>query len=786
VSSSFYSVILIALNNSFALRNKCHHEYSRGTIQYKGSLDTSLIVEHVRDMRAGYRITSTCAEMEQAFQFSRALFTFQTISDFPMDNEVSANKNHNLHFSPQLPNTFDLKLAETKPSDFSIEDAILRPIQAFIESRGDTLTPNEVILTNSREPSISEDHVEAFQIIIRMGTDGSETAAASHAQPDWNDVLAAHIFEKCVSKTIRSWRSIHQSPISNPPWKVFNHAQFHSTLTKIRTSRVAPSQNTVSPATAATVSSDNSPSPPVHQHKTTDSPRQILPIDEHEETILDTVKNQRVTIIRGETGCGKSSRVPIMLLRAPPPEVGQKCVKMFISQPRRIAAKSLADRVRSCEPDLRNKIALRMGHGVREYETNETQAWFVTTGYLVKLLANNPQKFDSHTHLIIDEVHERSVDTDILCLLCKRLLASNSKIRLILMSATLAAKIYQDYFDVRFPPIHVGAKRFPIEEFYVEDLDHHIHLPSKQLEAANVIYQFCEKNYCNTTPPSHLVEKMHGLAVQIALSVGSNGSSVLIFVPGMADIVSITDLVEKVEVHGIAFTCFPIHGDIPFEDQLQAFEPAEPGQVKVIIATNSAESSITLPDVDHVICLGLCKQITYNATSHRQILLPTWISKASATQRAGRTGRVRPGTVYRLYARNTFEHYMDSFEPGEMSRIPLDSVILNLADMLKEEVIPILLDCLEPPNISNIDRSFQSLYDSNFITSPDDGGEITKLGSLVVGLGIDLTLGSLVGLGIQFGVAAEAVQIAGILSFPKTPWVMTNPVFHDPETFNGK
>jgi HrpA-like RNA helicase len=130
---------------------------------------------------------------------------------------------------------------------------------------------------------------------------------------------------------------------------------------------------------------------------------------------------------------------------------------------------------------------------------------------------------------------------------------------------------------------------------------------------------------------------------------------------------------------------------------------------------------------------------------------------------------------------------MDSFEPGEMSRIPLDSVILNLADMLKEkEVIPILMDCLEPPDISNIDRSFQSLFDSNFITGPCDGSEITKLGSLVVALGIDLTLGSLVGLGIQFGVAAEAVQIAGILSFPKTPWVMTNPMFHDPETFNGK
>lgn len=196
------------------------------------------------------------------------------------------------------------------------------------------------------------------------------------------------------------------------------------------------------------------------------------------------------------------------------------------------------------------------------------------------------------------------------------------------------------------------------------------------------------------------------------------------------------------------------------------------------------------------------------------MLAPTWISRASATQRAGRTGRgkiewdplkffllfivlhyvysiifffppsVRKGTVYRLYSRNAFKTYMQPFDQGELVRSPLDNTILSLRDMLDESVTPILLECLEPPDISTIERSFQSLHASNFISEATDDGLITSLGSLVVALGIDLTLGAFVGLGIQFGVAAEAIQIAAILSFPKPPWAISSPIYHDTLTFN--
>jgi HrpA-like RNA helicase len=403
-------------------------------------------------------------------------------------------------------------------------------------------------------------------------------------------------------------------------------------------------------------------------------------------------------------------------------------------------------------------------------------------------LANVPEAFHKVTYLIIDEVHERSVDTDILCLLCRRLLHQNPHIRLVLMSATLAAAMYQEYFNVSEPVIKVGARRFPVEEVYLSDLLSKVRLPANKSSLVQKLSAECLKLRCSRSPSMGYMENLFSVAASLATVVGKPGTSVLIFVAGMNDIVSITDIIDLIRAPGITFTCLPIHSDIPFEDQMGAFEETKPDEVKIVIATNAAESSVTLPDVDNVICLGLCKLIEYNPTSHRQMLVPTWISRASATQRAGRTGRVRPGTVYRLYERETFTTYMEEFEQGEMVRVPLDDVILTLKEMMPDEAITdVLASCLEPPNFSTIDRSFQSLHSSQFITSPtdDESCKITQLGHFVSALGIDLALGSLIGLGIQFGVGAEAIQLAGVLSFPKSPWIQSNPLVHETKEFNS-
>lgn len=377
-----------------------------------------------------------------------------------------------------------------------------------------------------------------------------------------------------------------------------------------------------------------------------------------------------------------------------------------------------------------------------------------------------------------------TVDTDILCLLCRRLLVTNKDIRLVLMSATLATDSYREYFNIDNEPIHVGTRRFQIQEFFLEDIAS-FKIPASDKKSILEIQKEISEGKCNSAPNVNQIGKRVSVAVRLTTIVARKGSSVLIFVPGMGEIIAITEAIEKIQTAaGVEFKCFPIHSDIPFEEQMTVFDEPGENEVKVIVATNAAKSSITLPSVDHVICFGLCRQMQYNQKSHRQILMPAWISRASATQRAGRTGRVRSGSVYRLYTRDAFETYMDEFEPGEMKRIPLDSVILMLKQILHEEVKPVFKECLEPPDVATIENSFQSLHRWSFLSGPDDQSTITPLGAFVSSLGVDLSLGSLIGLGIQFGVAAEAIQMAAIMSVSRTPFQVTSLNWLSPSEFN--
>ncbi|CAJ1934533.1 unnamed protein product [Cylindrotheca closterium] len=728
--------------------------------------DPLYVARYLGEQLDGFLVSSS-NKYAKELAFVRALYNLDDLDSFPLEDasgiDESALDEHEdfaKHLRSELPFDVAKEADSALQAGLGLAETVQRCLSWYVEQT-----------SSDKSATLGLVHLKAYDELVSSSTTNNKTFELDR-RPQWSHVLACYVIEKCVSVILKSPRSSLLDGFTQPS-TLFSHYRFHSILASKETNEVG---GDISPDDRATESIKEEPVSVL-------SERKMLPIDAHEDRIIRNIANNRVTIIHGETGCGKSSRVPVMVLNAPSPEPTLPRVKFFISQPRRIAAKGLVERVRSCEPEHRQKFAIRMGHGWREYETKHTQAWFVTTGYLTRLLANHPERFDGLTHLIIDEVHERSVDTDILCLLCRRLLERNKTIRLVLMSATLATKLYKEYFMVPNDPIHVGVRTYPIVPYFVEDL-HKFKLPRNEMKAAGEIVKECQKKRCNSTPTAFELAKRFSLAANLAKAVGKPGTSVLIFVPGMNEIVVITECIEKFMVAGKRYTTCPIHSDIPFEEQMEAFKEPDKDEVKIIIATNAAESSVTLPTVDHVICLGLCRQIDYNPTTHRQILLPMWISQASAKQRAGRTGRVRPGNVYRLYTRETFENFMDEFDPGEISRVPLDSIILMLKEMLHEEVIPVLCNCIEPPSMDTIDRSFESLYRSNFIEEPDDEADITSLGCFVSSLGIDLTLGSLIGLGIQFGVAAEAIEMAAMMSFPKAPFQVANTLFHDSTTFN--
>jgi HrpA-like RNA helicase len=527
-----------------------------------------------------------------------------------------------------------------------------------------------------------------------------------------------------------------------------------------------------------------------------------LPIDAYADEIIDTIEAHRVTIIHGETGCGKSSRLPVLLERAYRSGRTAEPPTLMVAQPRRLAVRMLADRL-SGSDELGGLVGYRMGHGLRR-EDASTRVWYVTVGYVVRVLAHRPAAFDAHTHLVIDEVHERSVDHDVLTLLAKRLLATNPRIRLVLMSATIAGERFAEYFRSagapRPPILFVGARRFPVTTLYLAD--YMAHLPPKAQAAARLLAAERLGGRAQAAAPSAAVTpRQLEVATALAAGLAYPGASVLVFVAGMAEIEALSERFDALNRlppelrRFLRYAVIPVHSDVPHDEQLALLAPQAEGAgaadgeaaeavARVIVATNAVESSVTLADVDAVICLGQCKRIAYDVATHRQRLEPAWISQASAQQRAGRTGRVRPGAVYRVYSAELHAQ-LPPFEVPELQRAPLDKVILDLRAMLRadQRVLPVLQHTLDPPDTTHVARAFLALHAARLLSRPDDGGRLTALGSFVAALGTDLALGRLVGLGVQFGVPAEAVAFAAALSLPTSPFAQASALVHDPRRF---
>ena len=180
---------------------------------------------------------------------------------------------------------------------------------------------------------------------------------------------------------------------------------------------------------------------------------------------------------------------------------------------------------------------------------------------------------------------------------------------------------------------------------------------------------------------------------------------------------------------------------------------------------------------------GTAKELTYNAATHRSMLDQVWISQSSAVQRAGRTGRVRPGSVYRLYGRDRYLR-MNAFTTSEIHRQPLDKVVLDLMTLETDlTAASMLSETVEPPSIDSVLRSYHELHASHLITSPSsDEADVTNMGSFVAQLGVDLHLGRLVGLSAQSGMLIDGCALAATLSQPRSPWRIASPLIHqDPQ-----
>ena len=435
----------------------------------------------------------------------------------------------------------------------------------------------------------------------------------------------------------------------------------------------------------------------------------------------------------------------------------------------------------------------------------------MTSGVCAKLLTYKPKFFDDVTHLCIDEVHERDVDTDVcLCLARERLRRARLAPRVVLLSATLDAALLRRYFGAD-APLDIPGRRHDLARVCVEDLGTDrdpllagAWLPPRVARCRDDLARRTRELDAAGIVPRVVNAQQLELAVWLAraLTAGADGGfaarAVLIFVAGLSDIGAVADKFEALRGGNVDYVLVPVHGELPFEAQRDALlceglAPTGRRVVRILVATNAAESSLTLPDVDAVVDCGSRKLPTYDASCDRVLLRHAWASQATAKQRAGRTGRVAFGVCYHLVSSNLLNRCR-AYDAPHVQAAPLDQVVLGLRGSLPHSLAaPLLREFPSPPSEAQIADAFGLLEKRGLLevrAAPPthalptdvidayDGTPLTPAGRLAASLPVDLRLSRLVAFGAAVGRLEDATLLAAGLGQQAPPWATPLPLPH--------
>lgn len=512
--------------------------------------------------------------------------------------------------------------------------------------------------------------------------------------------------------------------------------------------------------------------------------------------IVATVRQQKVTLILGATGCGKTTQIPQFLLEDAASR-GEEC-RILATQPRRISAVSVAERVAT---ERGGRLGEKVAYKIR-FEDNiseETQLIFCTVGILLKVMQSNPN-LDGATHIIVDEVHERDLHTDFFLTLLRRVLDHRKDVKVILMSATVDPSAFQEYFTdcttVEIP----GKTNYPIEELFLEDVLGE--LPQRLLQQWRVaasrapsvkVSPFsqgplpnlpdnpervfeklpsCDFDICTDLSWAHKTspeEIDFDLVVALVEAIHKSGEEggILIFMPGWAEIVKVLENLQGSPV-GKQLQVHPLHSRIPIAEQQAIFQPPPHGKRKVIVSTILAESSITVEDIVFVIDLGRSRATFFNKDSKVSALRTVWYSKASGFQRRGRSGRCRPGKWYRLYSSFQWEA-MPEYELPEMLRSPLEELCLEVASLHLGPPASFLKDAISPPPEDIVEHAVALLYNLGAVTDTT-GARLTALGEKLSRIQVHPMLGKMLLLGGLFRCFEPVMTVCAALGY-KSPFV---------------
>jgi ATP-dependent RNA helicase DHX57 len=464
--------------------------------------------------------------------------------------------------------------------------------------------------------------------------------------------------------------------------------------------------------------------------------RAKLPAGKEEAHVIQCVRNNQVVLVCGATGCGKTTQIPQFILDEHINRgAGGEC-NIICTQPRRIAAIGVATRVAQerCED-----IADIVGYQIRmdAKKSSNTRLLFCTTGVLLRRLLNDRQ-LSGVSHVIVDEVHERNVDTDFLLSILRDLLPQRPDLRVILMSATMNSELFVKYFSsitrTPCPVLDIPGFTYPVECNFLEDvLDQtHYDVPKYLLkdkkhkkkssdgedeeEKPKTLAQMTSEEIVARLDDSRvdydmIVHLVRYLVLEKAHKDGGAHGAILVFLPGTAEIKRLIEMLT----HGSGgmaskLWALPLHGSLSGADQAMVFKSAPAGKTKVIVSTNIAETSITINDITVVIDSGKVKEMVYDNQARRSQLLDCWASRAACDQRKGRAGRVQAGTCYRLFSRKRFAA-MDAQLSAEIHRVSLEQLCLQIKKLELGSIKGFLSKAIEPPKEEAIDAAIQELVD---------------------------------------------------------------------------
>ncbi|KAG0064792.1 hypothetical protein BGZ89_008846 [Linnemannia elongata] len=570
--------------------------------------------------------------------------------------------------------------------------------------------------------------------------------------------------------------------------------------------------------------------------------RKDLPIFQFRDQLLTLLTNHQVLIVSGETGCGKSTQVPQYLAEFMlEGGLGDQC-DIVCTQPRRISAISIANRVSEELGDARNsagKPNTLVGYQIRlESRVAPSNILkFCTTGILLRRLESD-KTLKGVTHLVIDEVHERTLESDFLLIILKKLLPRRPDLKIILMSATVDSARFSEYFN-GCPVLEVPGRTFPVHAHFLEDVvdvtgytleedsEYAIRF-RKDIQSKGSVdiagkgasrqtvhlqwendmdersFQEAEAKFSITDDASQgptMVNRTNQMLnrmdenkinydlIQVLLEyicfpadrrIQQNPISeepphipdtgaILIFLPGMPEIRKLFDALKVNRRFGDEkqFSLWPLHSSVSSEGQSQVFDVPPEGIRKIVMATNIAETGITIPDVTIVIDTGKSKQIKFDEKKRVTTLQERFIAKANARQRRGRAGRVQEGVCFHMFSKTTFEEYMPEYQMPEIMRMPLEELCLMIKMCELGDIADVLGRALDAPPLKAIENAIQALQDVRALTVAE---ELTPLGIHLCNLPVDVHIGKMILFGSIFKCLDPVLTVAAMLSF-KSPFV---------------